>query len=134
MAFCCFVGGSVLVYPRYCNQMLSSMLHDRSWRGSGLWFALKTSATLSKASWHVSLARFFSPLRESSRYRMAWAKAPSRRTRSSCLNLWRNLLCWSSMLVRNLTQQIHARSSLEFVPDVLALSQESRAYASLSTR
>ena len=134
MAFCCFVVGLVLAYPRYFNRSLSLMLCDSSWRGSGLWFDLKTSATMSTASWHVSLARSFSPLHENSRSQMVWAKASRRQIQSSCVNLSRSSLCLSLMRVRNLTKRIHARSSLAFVPDVLALSRASRAAESLSTR
>ena len=90
--------------PRYYNQRLLSTLRDRSWQGSGLRFALKTSETSSTASWNVSLARSFSLLRENSRSWMAWAKAPRSQTRSSCVNLSRNSSCWSSMRVRNFIQ------------------------------
>ena len=134
MAFCCFVGGSVLAYPRYCNQRLLSMFRDRSWQGSGRQFALKTSANFSTASWHVSLASSFSLLRGNSLSCMAWVKAPRSRTWYSCLNSSRNSSCCRSMLVRNLIQFIHARSILEFVLDVLALSRASQADESLPKR
>ena len=82
----------MLAYPRHCNRRLSSMFRDSSWQGSGRRFALKTSATLSTASCHVSLARSFSPLRENSLSQMAWGKAPRSRTWSSCLNFSSNSL------------------------------------------
>ena len=134
MAFCCFVGGSVLAYLRYFNRRLSLMFYDRSWQGSGHQFALKTSANCSTASWHLSIARSFSPLRENSLSWMAWVKAPRSRTRSSCFNLSRNSSCCRLMRVKNLIQRIHARSCLSFVLDVLALSRASRADESLSKR
>ena len=133
MAFCCFVGRLVLAYPWYCNQRLPSMLRDKSWRGSGRRFSLKTSTTLSTASWHVSLARSFSPLHENSLSRMAWAKAPRSQTRSSCVNSSRNFSFCRSMRVRNLIQCIYARSSLAFVLDILARSREYQADESLTT-
>ena len=134
MAFCCFFGGLVLAYPQYCNRRFSLMFRNGSWQGSGRRSSLKTSATLSTASWHLSLARSFSPLRENSLSRMAWAKALRSRTWSYCLNLSRNSSCCRSMRVRNLIQRIHARSSLAFVLDVLALSRASQADESLPKR
>ena len=134
MAFCCFVGGSVLAYPRHFNRRLSSMLCDRSWRGSSRRFALKTSSTLSTASWNVSLARSFSLLRENSLSQMVWAKAPRSQNWSSCVNLSRNSSCYRLMRVRNLIQRIHAWSNLTFVLDVLALSRASGADESLLMR
>ena len=134
MVFCCFVGVSVLVYPRYYNWRLSLMLRDRSWRGSGRQFPIKTSATLSTVSWHMSLARSFSLLHEKSPSWMAWEKAPMSRTWSSCVNFSRNSSCCRSMQVKNFIQHIHARSSLAFVPYILALSRASRSDESLPTR
>ena len=52
----------------------------------------------------------------------------------SCVKLLRNSSCCRSMRVRNLIQRIHTRLSLEFVLDVLALSQASRADDSLPKR
>ena len=118
--------------PEHLPQMPSST--GRGFAGSNSSPAPNSKTMNSSIILHVSLARSFSQLFENSRSRMAWVKAPRRRTRSSCVKSSRNSSFWSLMRVRNLTQRIHARSSLAFVPDVLAISRASRADESLSTR